>query len=72
MEHRLAAGPAYEDGGDVVADELGRPVHPETYSKRFRALSAAAKVPVIRLHDARHTSVTLMLRAREPLYLAAA
>lgn len=72
MEQRLAAGPAYEDGGYVVADALGRPVHPETYSKRFRALSKAAGVPVIRLHDARHTSVTLMLRAGVPLYLVAA
>jgi len=72
VTQQLAAGPAYAEGGYVVADGLGQPVHPETYSKRFGALCKAAGVPVIRLHDARHTSVTLMLRAGVPLYLAAA
>lgn len=72
MEDRMAAGPAYADGGYVVADALGRPVHPEIYSKRFRALCEAAGVPVIRLHDARHTSVTLMLNAGVPLHVVAA
>ena len=44
----------------VVADELGRPLRPEAFGDRFVALSKLAKVPVIRLHDARHTCGTLM------------
>lgn len=76
VTQQLAAGPAYaqgdKHGGYVVADGLGQPVHPETYSRRFGALCKAAGVRVIRLHDARHTSVTLMLGAGVPLHLAAA
>lgn len=72
MEHRLAAGPAYSEGGYIVADALGRPIHPYAYSKRFRALCTDAEVPTIRLHDARHTSVTLMLNAGVPLHVVAA
>lgn len=58
---RLAAGPAYEGaGGYVVIDELGRPPRPDAYSDRFRALARAAGVPAIRLHDARHSCLTLL------------
>jgi integrase len=44
----------------VVVDEIGRPLRPEHYSDRFRELAKAAGLPVIRLHDARHTCGTLM------------
>jgi len=43
----------------VVCDEAGRPHHPDTVSD-WRSLCAEAKVPAIRLHDARHTCGTLM------------
>jgi integrase len=43
-----------------VIDELGRPIRPEAYSDRFRAIAKQAGVPAIRLHDARHSSVTTM------------
>jgi integrase len=43
-----------------VVDPLGRGVNPEWYSREFRLLAQQAKVPIIRLHDARHTSVTIM------------
>ncbi len=32
---QLAAGPAYEGGGWLVPDELGRPYHPDTISDWF-------------------------------------
>jgi integrase len=59
---RLEAGPAYEDDGYglVVVDELGRGVSPAWYSDEFKRLARQARVPVVRLHDARHTSVTIM------------
>jgi integrase len=44
----------------VVVDELGEPYRPEWYSDQFRNLAKAAGLPVIRLHDARHTCGTLM------------
>jgi integrase len=52
-----AAGPG---GRHVLVDELGDPVHPESYSDRFEVLVRRAALPKIRLHDCRHTTATLM------------
>jgi integrase len=57
---RLALGPAYSAGDHVVCDEAGRPYHPDTISDYWRTVCKDAKVPKIRLHDARHTCGTLM------------
>jgi integrase len=40
-----------------------RTVTPEYMSARFKALARAADLPVIRLHDGRHTAATLARRA---------
>lgn len=69
---RLNLGPDYTDSGFVVVDEAGRALHPETLSSRFESLSRGAGVPVIRLHDARHTCGTLMHLAGEPTVAIAA
>jgi integrase len=69
---RLAAGPAYEDSGLVVVDELGQPLRPERYSDAFQRLVREAKLPVIRLHDARHTAASLMLALGYPVHIVAA
>ncbi len=74
LEERARAGEAYAapcgetdpktrercSGDHVFVDEIGRPYRPEWYSDRFQALVATAKLPRIRLHDARHTTATLM------------
>jgi integrase len=57
---RLALGPDYGPGQHVVCDQAGRPYHPDTLSDFWRVLCGKAKVPQIRLHDARHTCGTLM------------
>jgi integrase len=63
---RLEAGEAYSSGCEdcsgahMVVDELGRTYRPEWYSDQFRNLSKIAGLPVIRLHDARHTCGTVM------------
>jgi integrase len=46
-----------------VTDELGRSLHPEYVSRRFRELAKAAGLPVIKFHAARHTAATLALEA---------
>jgi hypothetical protein len=56
MAPALGAAPA----AHVVVDELGHPYWPEWYSDQFRNLAKTAVLPVIRLHDARHTCGTLM------------
>jgi integrase len=60
---KLAAGPAYEDTGYVVVDELGEPVHPEWFSDQFHRVRDRAGLPRIRLHDSRHSANSLMAAA---------
>lgn len=58
---RLAFGTGYHDSGLVAVNESGSPIRPETYSAEFARRSKAAGVPVIRLHDVRHTAATILL-----------
>lgn len=69
---RLKAGGAYERSGYVAADELGQPVHPEWYSDEFRRVTTRAKVRRIRLHESRHTTLSLMEKAGVPVSIIAA
>ena len=69
---KLAAGEgAYEDGGWLVADELGRPYHPSTISAWFEDEVAKAGLRRIRLHDTRHTAASLMLADGVPVHVVA-
>jgi integrase len=72
------AGHAYHAGLDdldwytvgdeyVVTDELGIPLHPEAYSDEFTRLLKRAGLPKIRLHDSRHTTLSLMEKAGVPI-----
>jgi integrase len=56
----------------VAAEELGTAVHPEWFSDEFHRLTAAARVPRIRLHDGRHTVNSLMAAAGVPDHIRAA
>lgn len=67
LEDKLRAGTAWTDTGHVFTDELGQPLNPDHISDRFTKLCKEAKVPVIRLHDARHTAATLMLASGEDI-----
>ena len=60
QEERLRLGQVLSEGDYVVCDELGQPIHPDTYSAWFRRLAGQAGLPVIRLHDARRTAATLL------------
>ena len=51
----------------VVTDELGLPVHPEWYSDEFGRLLNRARLRKIRLHDSRHTALSLMEKAGVPI-----
>ncbi len=73
-----AAGAAYQAGltaldwytaGDeyVIADEPGIPAHPEWYSDEFARLLKRAGLRKIRLHDSRHTTLSLMEKAGVPI-----
>jgi integrase len=58
----------------VLGNLDGTPRHPERFSRRFLANLVQARkalgeeqLPVIRLHDLRHTHATLLLAAGEPV-----
>jgi len=60
---RLAWGEAYEDNDLVFAREDGSPIRPDYVSRRFKQLAKEAGLPVIRLHDGRHSAASLGLLA---------
>ncbi len=63
LEERLCAGPGWFDSGYVFVDEVGQPYHPERLRVLFERACRAVGVPVIRLHDLRHTMATAALQA---------
>ncbi|MQA63860.1 MAG: tyrosine-type recombinase/integrase [Actinophytocola sp.] len=60
LRQRLAAGPAYGPGDYLVADELGRPVHPDRVSKTWKRLAGRAGLPPAKLHAGRHFFVSVL------------
>jgi integrase len=58
-----AFGAAYHNSGKLMCHLDGRPIHPDTITRRFNRLVDQAGVPCIRLHDVRHTYATLSLDA---------
>ena len=55
---RKDLGPDYHDHGVLFCWEDGRPPHPDTITRRFKQLAAAAGLPEIDLHDVRHSYAT--------------
>lgn len=55
---RAEFGPDYQDCRLLFCWENGKPPHPDTITKRFKRLSAAAGLPNIDLHDVRHSYAT--------------
>jgi integrase len=51
----------------VFTDSSGRPVHPDKLSHTFDRLVRRSDVPIIRLHDLRHTHATLLIDAGVPV-----
>lgn len=70
-EARLAAGKAYADHDLVVADALGDPLEPHYVSQAFAKLAKAHGLKG-RFHDLRHTHVSQLLAAGEPVSVVAA
>jgi integrase len=62
-EERREFGDSYHDHGKLFCHPDGRPIHPDTITRRFNRLVDRAGVPLIRLHDVRHTYATLSLDA---------
>jgi integrase len=67
-EERLVMGAGWQGGHDLLATEPdGSPVYPQTITRRFQSLCRSAGVPVIRLHDVRHSYATAALASGVPV-----
>jgi integrase len=60
---REALGKPLTDKDLVFCNEEGKPWRPNTITRAWNTQAKKAGVPVIRLHDARHTHASLMLKA---------
>jgi len=61
---RLACQPGqFRQCDNVFRDPLGRPLFPESVTKRFAVLFRESALPPIRLHDLRHSHATAALAA---------
>ena len=51
----------------LFTDAHGEQVHPHAISQTFERIAVRADVPLIRLHDLRHTHATLLIKAGVPV-----
>jgi integrase len=65
-QERLLAGEAWTNSGLVFTTELGGPIDPQRVMRNFSALSEAAGLSHIRLHDVRHSYASAALAAGVP------
>jgi len=62
-ERRLALGATWQDHDLILASAVGTPINPNNLYRDYNRLVALAGVDRIRIHDQRHTHVTLALQA---------
>ena len=60
------AGERWVEHDLIFPNSLGKPLEPRRAGKEFRAVCERAGLGAVRFHDLRHTSASLMLRARVP------
>jgi integrase len=67
LEERLAVGSRFQDHGLVFSRPEGTAIHPDYLSQTFDRAVARSGLPVIRLHDLRHTHASILLAAGVPV-----
>ncbi len=67
MQRAEAAATGVELDGWVFTDGDGQPIHPHAVTPAFERIARRAGVPVIRLHELRHTHGTLLIKAGVPV-----
>jgi integrase len=72
LEERLAFGEGYGAGEYVAVDESGHPYRPAVLTWRWGAMLDSLKIKRVRLHDARHSTATLMHLRGVPIAVIAA
>lgn len=66
QQEERASAHHWIDSGFVFVTPLGTPIDPRNFSRQFAAWCERAGVPVVRLHDLRHTCVSLLLSLGVP------
>jgi integrase len=61
LEQRMALGPAWTDSGLVLTSPIGTALDYSNLRRAFRALLKAAELPMMKIHNMRHTAATLLL-----------
>lgn len=61
---RLAAGKDWQDAGLVFTTAHGTPIEPRNLSRHFYSVRDDVGLSGVRLHDLRHTCITLLLTRR--------
>jgi integrase len=72
LGERMALGLGWDDEGLVFTTPLHRSYSPTSVSNAFRAACRRLGLPLIRLHDTRHTAASLMLADGVPVTVVSA
>jgi integrase len=67
---RLAA--VWQEHGLVFPSEVGTPIEPRNLNRHFANLRATAGLPMVRLHDMRHTVVSMLMDLGVPPHVVQA
>lgn len=69
---RAAAGECWQDYGLVFPTSVGTPIEPRSLNRHFDGIRTRAGLPGVRLHDLRHTVVSLLLALGTPPHIVQA
>lgn len=71
-KERVDAGDVWHDFGLVFPTSVGTPIEPRSLNRHFDGIRNRAALPSVRLHDFRHTVVTLLLELGTPPHVVQA
>ena len=66
-EEKLKIGAAYQDNSLVFCTEIGTPIIPRNFERKYKALLKKAGLTGVKLHSLRHTYATRLLELGENL-----
>ena len=71
-KERVDAGEVWHDHGLVFPTSVGTPIEPRSLNRHFDGIRTRAGLPGVRLHDFRHTVVSLLLELGTPPHVVQA
>jgi integrase len=71
-KERVDAGEIWHDHGLVFPTSVGTPIEPRSLNRHFDGIRTRAGLPGVRLHDFRHTVVSLLLELGTPPHVVQA